>query len=139
MAFLLGFSTLFSDYDTISIPLGVIITVSVILAGISVWWKRFLIVTTSIFGGALIVGGVDYFIEESWLLRYSLKKIFLVSVYGEPCLVSWIILGLWPLLTLIGLLVQFLKTGKKPLKPKKGETRLRANNDHRYGDRSLVV
>lgn len=139
MAFLLGFSSLFDGYKTISIPIAVVISVSVILAGISVWWKRCLIVTSSVFGAAMIMGGADYFIEDLWLLTYSLKKIFLVTVHGEPCLVSWIILGSWPLLTVIGLLVQFLKTAKKPRKPKKGESRLRPNNHQRFGDHNLVI
>lgn len=139
MAFLLGFSSLFEGYKTISIPIAVVISVSVILAGISVWWKRCLIVTSSVFGAAMIMGGADYFIEDLWLLTYSLKKIFLVTVHGEPCLVSWIILGSWPLLTVIGLLVQFLKTAKKPRKPKKGESRLRPNNHQRFGDHNLVI
>ena len=139
MAFLLGFSSLYEEYKTISIPIGVVISVSVILAGISVWWKRCLIITSSVFGAAMITGGVDYFIEDLWLLNYSLKKIFLVTVYGKPCMVSWIILGSWPLLTLIGLLVQFLKTAKKQGRPKKGETRLRPNNHQRFGEHNLVV
>lgn len=127
MAFLLGFASLFPGYNTISIPLGIMITISVAFAGIGVWWKRALIVMSSIFGGAFIAAGLDYFVEDMWLCRYSLKKIFLATTGGELCLVSWLTGGVWPLLTVIGLLVQFLKTAKKPPKPRKGENRFRAN------------
>ncbi|PFX33281.1 transmembrane protein 198-like isoform X3 [Stylophora pistillata] len=120
MAFLLGFASLY-QYTTLSLPVGVIILGSVLIAGASVWWKRvLLVVTSSIYGGALVTGGLDYFIEDLRLLDYFWLKIFLKNIKGhEPCMFSWIILGVWPLLILIGLLVQFLKTAKQPPKPKK--------------------
>lgn len=138
MAFLLGFSSLY-QYATISIPVGVVIGVSVVMAGAGVWWKRvLLIISSSIYGGALMMGGVDYFIEELRLLDYVWQKVFIKDVKGdEPCFFSWIILGVWPLLVLIGLLVQFLKTAKKPPKPKKGESHRR--NHSSENDRNFLV
>ena len=121
IAFLLAFSHLYA-YETLSIPIGVVIGTSVLMAGATVWWKRvLLIISSSIYGGALIMGPVDYFVEDFWLLDYAWRKAFLVKYSGEPCLFSWIILGVWPLMSLVGLLVQFLKTGKRPPKRKKGE------------------
>lgn len=138
MAFLLGFASLY-QYTTLTIPVGVLIGVSVLMAGAGVWWKRvLLIVTSSIYGGALMISGLDYFIEDLRLLNYAWQKVFIKDVKGdEPCMFSWIILGVWPLLVLIGLLVQFLKTAKKPPKPKKGEShrrnRSRENDHHSIG------
>ena len=136
MAFLLGFSSL---YTTLSVPVGVVIGVSVLLAGASVWWKRvLLIVTSSIYGGALMIAGLDYFIENLRLLDYIWQKVFLKDLKGlKPCFFSWIVLGVWPLLVLIGLLVQFLKTAKKPPKPKKGENHRR--NRSSENDRNLLT
>ncbi|EDO34917.1 predicted protein, partial [Nematostella vectensis] len=114
MAFLLGFATLFAEYNTISIPLGVVITVAVLMAGAAVWWKRvILIISTCTFGGILLAAGVDYFIEDFLMMIYAWNKVFLLDIVDTPCFFSWIILGVWPLLTFIGLLVQFLKTGKE--------------------------
>lgn len=138
MAFLLGFASFFPAYNTISIPVGIMITIAVVFAGVSVWWKRSLIVMCCISGSALITFSIDYFIEDMWLCKYSLKKIFLVSVAGKPCLISWIVLGAWPLLTLVGLLVQFLKTAKKPPSPKKGESRSHANRSQN-ADNNLAL
>lgn len=142
MAFLLGFASLY-QYATLSIPVGVIIGVSVIVAGACVWWKRVLpIISSSIYGGALIVGGVDYFIEDLRLLDYFWLKVFMKNVKGhEPCMFSWIVLGVWPLLVLIGLLVQFLKTAKQLPKPKKGESHRRnhsSENDRNFLGLQLV-
>lgn len=137
MAFLLGFSSLYS-YTTLSIPVAVVIGVPVLLAGASVWWKRvLLIVTSSIYGGALMIAGLDYFIEDLRLLDYTWQKVFNKDLKGlNPCFFSWIVLGVWPLLVLIGLLVQFLKTAKKPPKPKKGESHRR--NRSSENDRNLL-
>lgn len=137
MVFLLGFSSLYT-YTTLSIPVGMVIGVPVLLAGASVWWKRvLLIVTSSIYGGALMIAGMDYFIENLRLLDYTWQKVFIKDLKGlKPCFFSWIVLGVWPLLVLIGLLVQFLKTAKKPRKPKKGENSRR--NRSSDNDRNLL-
>lgn len=135
MAFLFGFVSLY-QYSAVTVPIAVVIGVGVTMAGANVWWKRvLLIVTSSIYGGALIMGGVDYFIEDLRLLHYVWAKVFVMDITGRPCLFSWIILGVWPLMVLIGLLVQFLKTGKKPPKPKKGENHRRnhsSRNDQSF-------
>lgn len=123
MGFLLGFVSVY-QYHTIAVPFGVICGLAVVMAGATVWWKRvLLIISSSVFGGALIMGGIDYFIEDFWLLIYGYKRAYIMTVYGKPCVVSWIILSIWPVISVVGLLVQFLKTGRKPVSPKKGERR----------------
>lgn len=135
MAFLFAFASLY-QYTTVSIAVGVVIGVSVIVAGASVWWKRvLLIVSSSVYGGVLIMGGVDYFLEDLRLLYHVWEKVYVREITGRPCYFSWIILGVWPLMVLIGLLVQFLKTGKQPPKPKKGENHRRnrsSRNDQSF-------
>lgn len=135
MAFLFGFASLY-QYTSITIPISVLIGVSMIMAGANVWWKRvLLIVTSSVYGGALITGGLDYFIEDLRLLNHIWQKVLILDITGRLCFFSWIILGVWPLVVLIGLLVQFLKTGKKPPKPKKGENHRRnrsSRNDQSF-------
>ena len=135
MVFLFGLASLY-QYTTLSIPIGVLVGVSVLLAGASVWWKRvLLIISSSIYGGVLIMGGIDYFIEDLRLVHHAWEKVFIKQDTGKPCFFSWIILGVWPLMVLVGLLVQFLKTGKKPPKPAKGENHRRnhsSQNDQSF-------
>ena len=115
-AFLLPFATLY-EYTILHIPVGVLIGTSVVMAGATVWRKRvFLIISSSLYGGALIMGCVDYFVESLWLLDYAWRKVFLVRYWGEPCFFSWIVLGIWPVVAIIGLIIQVLKTGKDPRK-----------------------
>ncbi|XP_074618811.1 transmembrane protein 198-like [Acropora palmata] len=119
ITFLFGLASL-DVYQSISVPIGVLIVISVVVAGANVWWKRVvLILTSSIYGAALIAGGLDYFVEDLRLLRHVWEKVLLFEITGRLCFFSWITFGVWPLMCLIGLLVQFLKTGKKPSKPKK--------------------
>lgn len=125
ITFLFGLASL-GVYQSISVPIGVLIGISVVVAGANVWWKRVvLILTSSIYGGALIAGGVDYFVEDLRLLHHIWEKVLLFEITGRLCFFSWITFGVWPFMCLIGLLVQFLKTGKKPSKPKKGENHRR--------------
>lgn len=135
MVFLFGLASLY-QYTTLSIPIGALVSVSVLLAGASVWWKRvLLIISSSIYGGVLIMGGIDYFIEDLRLVHHAWDKVFIKQDAGKPCFFSWIILGVWPLMVLVGLLVQFLKTGKKPPKPAKGENHRRnhsSQNDQSF-------
>lgn len=137
MAFLFGLASLHA-YQSLSVPLGVIISISVIVAGANVWWKRVvLILTSSVYGAALIMGGVDFFIEDMRFLHHIWQKVFISEITGRPCFFSWISFGVWPLMCLIGFLVQFLKTGKKPPKPQKGENH-RRNRSHRNEGSQLV-
>ena len=125
ITFLFGLASL-DVYQSISVPIGVLIGISVVVAGANVWWKRVvLILTSSIYGAALIAGGLDYFVEDLRLLHHVWEKVLLFEITGRLCFFSWITFGVWPLMCLIGLLVQFLKTGKKPSKPKKGENHRR--------------
>lgn len=140
IALLLALSNLV-EYETLSIPVGVLIGVSVIMAGATVWWKRvLLIISMSVYGGGLIMSAADYFLEDFWLLDYAWRKIFLLQYRGEPCFFSWVIFGVWPLMMIIGLLVQFLKTAKKIRKPKKGEGRCRRRSRNRpESDNNFLV
>ena len=138
MAFLLALSSLY-QYTTLTIPVGVVIGVSVVMAGAGVWWKRvLLIISSSIYGGALVMGSLDYFIEDFRLLDYVWRKVYLSALKSEPCFFSWIIIGVWPLLVLIGLLVQFLKTGKQPPRPKKGESPYHRNRSTQNETNGIV-
>ena len=75
------------------------------------WEKTIAILATAMIGAILLVAGADYFVEEFVLMLYIWKRISAKN--GEKlCLYSWIVLGVWPLMFIMGSLIQFLKTGK---------------------------
>lgn len=62
-------------------------------------------------GGVLATGGVDYFVEGFVLLDFTWKRI--VASDGQiTCWVTIVVLAIWPVLFIMGNLIQFVKTGK---------------------------
>ena len=66
---------------------------------------------TSVHGGAVIMVSMDYFIEQFLAARWVLNKVRLKDD-ERPCWFSWVVLGLWPLMALVGTLVQSRITGR---------------------------
>ena len=66
---------------------------------------------TSIIGGAAITASFDYFVEKLKMVNWVW-----VHIKGkeevEFCWFSWLILGVWPLLVVIGFIVQSLVTAR---------------------------
>lgn len=94
------------------IPFGVLLGLSLIFALLTLrWQKGFFIVATSLLGAAMITAGVDYFVEEFVLINYAWQRIMADNQKVE-CWVTWIVLGLWLVMFVLGNVVQFCKTGK---------------------------
>ena len=94
------------------IPFGVLLGLSVIFGLLALRWQKGLfIVATCLIGGALITGGVDYFIEEFVLLNYAWQRI-MAGDGGMKCWVTWVIVAIWPVMFILGIVVQFCKTGR---------------------------
>ena len=99
-------------------PILILVGVSIAFASVSLWWKRtFVILDTSVVGGAFVMGGIDYFVE-GFLFVEHVKHI----IYGEKlrklCYFSWIVFCIFPLVAVAGLLIQHLKTAKRIRRPK---------------------
>ncbi|KFQ65254.1 Transmembrane protein 198, partial [Pelecanus crispus] len=62
--------------------------------------------STAVFGSAIMTVTVDYFIELFLLVQYIYERIK-VAPPRPVCWYSWVILGVWPLLTTLGVLVQW--------------------------------
>ncbi|KAF0302439.1 Transmembrane protein 198 [Amphibalanus amphitrite] len=73
--------------------------------------KSLTVFGTSVHGGAVIMVSMDYFIEQFAAARWVLNKVRLRDDQ-PPCWFSWVVLGLWPLMALVGLLVQSRLTGR---------------------------
>ena len=94
------------------IPFGVLLGLSLIFSLLTLrWQKGFFIVATSIIGAALITVGVDYFIEEFVLINYAWQRI-MAGDEKVDCWVSWVLLAVWPVMFILGNVVQFCKTGR---------------------------
>ena len=114
----LGFAALllyttFQLLYSIAVPCVAIAGISLALVFITLWWKRVLLITsTSILGATMLAGGLDYFIERLFILKYVEAKIF-YSKIAPLCWYSIVVLGIWPALFIIGMLIQLLWTGKE--------------------------
>ncbi|CAL8073392.1 unnamed protein product [Orchesella dallaii] len=100
-------------------PVGYSIWISVIFllgAGLfgaiaNVCFPSLTIVSTAMIGSAAVTVSFDYFVEKLkmafWVWSHVKGKI-------EPdfCWFSWLLLGLWPTLVMLGVLIQCLVTGK---------------------------
>ena len=105
-------TSFFYDINSHWITLGILVGLSLIFAIPALkWQKLFTVLATATVGGALFTAGADYFIEEYVLMRLMWESMS-ARIEQEVCLHSWFVLGIWPVLFILGCLVQFLRTGK---------------------------
>uniref|UniRef100_A0A1B6G9D2 Transmembrane protein 198 n=1 Tax=Cuerna arida TaxID=1464854 RepID=A0A1B6G9D2_9HEMI len=75
------------------------------------WPKALTVMGTSVYGGAILAGALDYFVEKLIMVRWVWDRITLRQS-GQPCWFSWIILSIWPGMVVFGLITQFAITGR---------------------------
>lgn len=103
---------LFFHPSTKWIPIGLMIGVGVIFALLILYFQRsFTMLGTSIFGAALMVVGLDYYIEMFHMINYVWDRVK-AEESDSICWFSWIILGVWPFAFIIGALTQWRITGR---------------------------
>ncbi|XP_067842848.1 transmembrane protein 198-B [Heptranchias perlo] len=97
---------------TVWVPIGLLLGAGMFFAVLTLQWQRlFTVLSTAAFGGAVITVTVDYFIELFLLVQYIYERVKVAPV--QPvCWYSWVILGVWPVLTALGVLVQFKVTAE---------------------------
>ena len=103
------------DLTNAFIPPTVVLVCFVFLAIPTIKFEKAMtIFYTASYGTVLIMLSVDYFLNLSMLrnLGYELLISVKHSYRTEPCWFSWILFGLWPIMVILGCLVQLLKTGK---------------------------
>lgn len=66
---------------------------------------------TSVYGGAILAGAIDYFVEKLMMVKWVWDRITLRQS-SQPCWFSWIILSIWPGMVVFGLITQFAITGR---------------------------
>ncbi|XP_058887973.1 transmembrane protein 198-B isoform X2 [Acipenser ruthenus] len=98
--------------STVWIPLGLLLGTGMLFAVFTLQWQRcFTTLSTAVFGSAIITVTVDYFIELSLLVQYVYERVK-VAPQRPVCWFSWVILGVWPVLSLLGVLVQWKVTAE---------------------------
>ncbi|CAG9768938.1 unnamed protein product [Ceutorhynchus assimilis] len=118
---LLGFAGLLvADHITETSPKGsvwlciaVLLGSALICAIVNLYFRKGLtIIGSSLYGGAILSVTIDYFLENLSMLSWVWQRVSLKPVQPPPCWFSWMVLGSWPLLVLIGILVQSFITGR---------------------------
>nr|XP_039264736.1 transmembrane protein 198-B-like [Styela clava] len=94
------------------IPVGILFGTGIIFALLTLkWQKQFILLSTAVMGAALICVCLEYFMEKFLLLRYIWEAL-MASSSTDVCWYSWVILGIWPILALLGAVIQWKFTGK---------------------------
>lgn len=100
--------------DIIWIPIGVSFGCGLLGGLLTLKWQRqFIIISTSIIGAATVMTSVDYFLELFRLVQYVYERFRLVHHDTKTlCWYSWLIFAVWPLIAIIGMILQFRVTSK---------------------------
>ncbi|KAG7215681.1 hypothetical protein INR49_022036 [Caranx melampygus] len=92
--------------------LGVLLGLGMLFAVLTLQWQRlFTTLSTAVFGAAVITVALDYFVEFFALVLYMCER--MKAAPGKPvCWLTWVVLGVWPALTLLGVVVQWKVTAE---------------------------
>lgn len=94
------------------IPLLITFGLCVIFALLTLkFQKECVVLATSLIGGAIVTSCSDYFLELLRMVQYVYDR-FRLSQSAELCWYSWVVFGLWPFVSVIGIIVQFTITSK---------------------------
>ncbi|XP_077302497.1 transmembrane protein 198 isoform X2 [Arctopsyche grandis] len=97
---------------TMWLCIAVLLGAAIFFAILNLCWKKGLtIFGTSVYGGAVLTISIDYFIEKFAMVNWIWERVVLRPVEPVPCWFSWIILSVWPTMTLLGLIIQSCITG----------------------------
>ena len=109
-------------------PILILIGLAIAFASVSLWWKRtFVILGTSVVGGAFVMGGMDYFVE-GFLFAEHVQHIIYGKEFRKLCYFSWIVFSIFPVMAIAGVLIQHFKTAKRDNRPKSLSTQELAMN-----------
>ena len=94
------------------IAIGILFGCGVLFALLNLYFQRGLtIIGSSIIGAAAIAVGVDYFVEGFRMLQYVTERIH-VEWSVSLCWYSWVLFAVWPVVSLMGIIIQWRLTGK---------------------------
>ncbi|XP_073701784.1 transmembrane protein 198 [Garra rufa] len=97
---------------TVWLPLGVLLGSGMLFAVLTLQWQRcFTTLSTAVFGSAVVTVTVDYFVELFALTRYIYERVK-VDPPRPVCWFTWVVMGVWPVLALLGVLIQWKVTAE---------------------------
>uniref|UniRef100_A0A673KHT2 Transmembrane protein 198 n=1 Tax=Sinocyclocheilus rhinocerous TaxID=307959 RepID=A0A673KHT2_9TELE len=97
---------------TVWLPLGVLLGSGMLFAVLTLQWQRcFTTLSTAVFGSAVVTVTVDYFVELFSLTRYIYERVK-VDPPRPVCWFTWVVMGVWPVLALLGVLIQWKVTAE---------------------------
>ncbi|KAJ8358566.1 hypothetical protein SKAU_G00150910 [Synaphobranchus kaupii] len=101
----------FYSAGSVWVPLGTLLGAGMLCAVLTLQWPRpFTVLSTAVFGAAIMTVCADYFVEMLALAAHVYDCLRLVPDPPPLCWYSWVILGVWPTLSLMGGLVQWKLT-----------------------------
>ncbi|XP_027021324.1 transmembrane protein 198-like isoform X2 [Tachysurus fulvidraco] len=99
--------------STLWVPVGVLLGTGMLCAVLTLQWQKFFtIISTAVFGAAIMTVSADYFVELLMLVTHIYDCLRLVSAPAPLCWYSWVIMGIWPMLSIMGALVQWKLTAE---------------------------
>ncbi|XP_051566962.1 transmembrane protein 198-B-like isoform X2 [Myxocyprinus asiaticus] len=97
---------------TVWLPLGVLLGSGMLFAILTLQWQRcFTTLSTAVFGSAVVTVTVDYFVELFALTLYIYERVK-VDPPRPVCWFTWVVMGVWPVLALLGVLIQWKVTAE---------------------------
>ncbi|XP_036424644.1 transmembrane protein 198-B [Colossoma macropomum] len=97
---------------TVWLPLGVLLGSGMLFAVLTLQWQRcFTTLSTAVFGSAVVTVTVDYFVELFALTRYIYERVK-VAPARPVCWYTWVVMGVWPVLAVLGVLIQWKVTAE---------------------------
>ncbi|XP_030637414.1 transmembrane protein 198 [Chanos chanos] len=95
------------------VTLGVLLGLGMLFAVLTLQWQRcFTTLSTAVFGSAVITVATDYFVELFALVFYIYERVKASGERKSVCWVTWVVLGVWPVLALLGVIIQWKVTAE---------------------------
>ncbi|XP_065163593.1 transmembrane protein 198 [Atheta coriaria] len=102
-----------SPRGSVWVCVGVLLLSALVVAIFNLYFRKGLtILGTSIYGGAIVSASIDYFVERLATVAWIWDRVSLRPAVPPPCWYSWILLGIWPALVVMGLIIQCAITGR---------------------------
>ncbi|MBN3279623.1 TM198 protein, partial [Polyodon spathula] len=97
---------------TVWVPVGMLMGAGMLFAVLTLQWQKlFTVLSTSVFGAAIMAVCVDYFVEMLVLVQFVYDRVRLAP--SPPlCWYSWVIMAVWPALSILGIVVQWKLTAE---------------------------
>ncbi|XP_018011680.1 transmembrane protein 198 [Hyalella azteca] len=98
--------------SSVWVVVGLLLGSGLLLAVLTLYFQKGLtILGTAVSGGALLAATLDYFVEKFVMVTWLVERLIASRESEGVCWFSWLILGVWPLMVVVGALTQTCITG----------------------------